>query len=151
MMAERKVFMPDTIASANVKAELVPFVYFPGFAISQKQKCIASLHQHIKEKFGEDQKILEVSTKAPTELGKKLSAFILSCQLKNGLSIPAENLFQAGKVFENGGPYQDLLFKRPKDAKRDPRLRNSGKLINFKHKGVLLMLSNNIKKFVLNA
>ena len=37
------------------------------------------------------------------------------------------------KVFENGGPYPDLLAMPPKEAKRDARLRNSGSLIAFRY------------------
>ena len=41
-------------------------------------------------------------------------------------SFPIENVYQAGKVFENGCQYTDLILISPKDAKRDERLKNSG-------------------------
>lgn len=42
-----------------------------------------------------------------------------------------EMAFQASKVFENGGPYIDILEKTSKQAKTDPRLKNSGRLKCF--------------------
>ena len=44
-----------------------------------------------------------------------------------------ECAFQSSKVFENGGPYTDLIFKTSREAKKDPRLKESGKLIAFKY------------------
>ncbi len=35
-------------------------------------------------------------------------------------------------MFRNGGPYTDLLDATPLDAKRDPRLQSSGRLIGFR-------------------
>jgi type I restriction enzyme M protein len=42
-----------------------------------------------------------------------------------------ESAFQASKVFEFGGPYKDILDKTSREAKKDPRLKNSGKLKFF--------------------
>jgi len=42
-----------------------------------------------------------------------------------------EIAFQASKVFENGGPYIDILEKSSKEAKKDIRLKNSGRLKYF--------------------
>ena len=50
-------------------------------------------------------------------------------------SVPVECVFQAGKVFQNGGPYFDILEKQPWEAKRDERLRTSGNLIAFEFEG----------------
>jgi hypothetical protein len=48
-----------------------------------------------------------------------------------------ECAFQGGKVFERGGPFTDLYVSADvKDARRDPRLQNSGKLIEFKFEGI---------------
>lgn len=43
-----------------------------------------------------------------------------------------ECVYQGSKVFERGGPYVDLYWKTSREAKRDQRLRESGKLIGFK-------------------
>lgn len=60
-----------------------------------------------------------------------MSAFTLKL---NGVLL--ECVFQSGKVFVNGGPYKDLLDVSPKEAKRDERLRSSGKLIAFEYDSI---------------
>ena len=107
------------------------FTYYTGFAISQKQKSISSLHTEIKRIENNDN-ILEVSRKSENPLGIRLSAFNLRFHDKlKQESHPVENWFQASKVFENGGPFIDLLSVHPRDAKRDERLKVSGKLVAF--------------------
>lgn len=123
-MSERLAFF---IRNGKVVSKTYSFEWFPGFAISQKQKSIESLHNAIL-KTDLEGKPLEISTKSKNAIGKKLSAFNL--KLNNHT---LENVFQGAKVFENGGPYTDLLNMLPKEAKRDTRLRNSGKLIAFRY------------------
>lgn len=133
-MAEKKIFM---VADDNYFTEkIINYTYYSGFAVSQKQKSIRSLHEAIRSEYP-DKKILEVSTKSQDELGVRLSAFNLKIfheELKDYRWI--ENVFQSSKVFEKGGPYRDLLNVKPKDAKRDERLMSSGKLIAFNLYGV---------------
>jgi len=65
-------------------------------------------------------------------LGRQLSAFNLMLEDKVGRrEVSVENAFQASKVFERGGPFLDLLNVSPADAKRDPRLQESGRLTGF--------------------
>lgn len=45
--------------------------------------------------------------------------------------ISVECIFQSSKVFENGGPFKDLLSKSSLEAKRDERLKASGELKYF--------------------
>ena len=122
-MAERPAFF---IRNEKVVSEIYSFEWFPGFAVSQKQKCIESLHHAIK-KTDESAKPLEISTKSKETIGTRLSAFHL--KLNN---YALENIFQSAKVFEHGGPYPDLLDVLPREAKRDERLRNSGELKAFR-------------------
>ena len=124
-MAERIYFY---VEDHRVKTGGVAFEWFPGFAVSQKQKSIASMHRAISDT---GKTPLEVSTKSPERLGQMLSAF----NLKLGGHY-LENVFQAGKVFAGGGPYTDLLEVAPRDAKRDERLKSSGKLVKFTYQGV---------------
>lgn len=49
--------------------------------------------------------------------------------------LPLECAFQGSKVFAFGGPYTDLYKKKVKDAKRDPRLKDSGRLVRFDFDG----------------
>ena len=123
-MAERPAFF---IRQGKVISEMYSFEWFSGFAVSQKQKSIASLHNAII-KADKSAKPLEISTKSKETIGIKLSAFNL--KLNN---YTPENVFQSAKVFERGGPYLDLLDVLPKEAKRDERLRNSGSLRAFRY------------------
>ena len=105
------------------------FQWFAGFSAAQKQCSIAALHSAITV-MDKSARPLEISTKSTNGLGVKLSAFILKLD-----GVLLENVFQSSKVFENGGPYRDLLNVHPKDAKRDERLRTSGRLIGFNYNG----------------
>jgi len=96
-MAFRPVFAAASKEEGFVKTENVEFQWYPGFAASQKQKSIQSLHtQYLKLRPGA--RILEVSTKSPDPLGRVLSAFHLKLSVENE-RIPVENVFQASKVF----------------------------------------------------
>lgn len=121
-MAERPAFF---IHQGKVVSVMYSFDWFPGFAVSQKQKSIESLHNAIL-RTDVDGKPLEISTKGKDAIGIKLSAFNL--KLNN---YALENIFQSAKVFEDGGPYLDLLDVLPKEAKHDKRLHNSGNLRAF--------------------
>lgn len=138
-MAKRPVFVviDDENKNCFVDSVDVDFDWYGGLSTSQKQKCIDSLHKNFLKLYSE-KKILEVSTKSNNDLGKKLSAFNLKLFDKTlKKEIPVENIFQASKVFENEkGPYLDLLEKPPNEAKKDPRLRNSGKIIYFLYDGI---------------
>ena len=123
-MAKRPAFF---VHQGKVVSETYSFEWYSGFAVSQKQKSIKSLHNAIA-KADETAKPLEISTKSMETIGVKLSAFNL--QINNDT---LENIFQSAKVFENGGPYLDLLDMSPKEAKRDERLRNSGSLKAFRY------------------
>ena len=74
-MSTRLNFIP-TIAPTNLVKEIeISFEWYPGFAISQKQKSIESLHFVASKKgYGS---LLEISTKSPEPLGRSLSAFNL--------------------------------------------------------------------------
>ena len=111
--------------------QIIEYKYYSGFAISQKQKSIRSLHDAIKSLYP-DKSVLEISTKSEKEEGVKLSAFNLPFyheELRENRHI--ENVFQASKVFENGGPFKDLLNVAPGEAKKDTRLVESGSLTGF--------------------
>lgn len=126
-MAQKTVYQP-LLNEIGVKRTLVEYEYFSGFALSQKQKCISSLHKAAEKENITN--ILEVSSKSPNPIGVNLSAFNLSININNTLFC-VEQVFQASKVFEKGGPYTDLLTVSSREAKRDPRLKESGNIIAF--------------------
>jgi hypothetical protein len=128
-MAQRPVYLPATSGPTLVKTKMIDFQWYPGMSLSQKQKSIASLHQQASDTLG-IRRTLEVSSKSPEKLGVSLSAFNLMITTpKRRYSV--ECAYQSSKVFELGGPYTDILGKTSLEAKRDPRLKESGKLIKF--------------------
>lgn len=136
-MAKRICFISRPSEYPIYKEVTVEFTYFSGFAVSQKQKSIRSLHENIS-RMDQSLQVLEVSTKSTEAIGVALSAFNLKFYDKNtDKEYPLENIFQSSKVFERGGPYRDLLHVHPKDAKRDERLKSSGDLIHFDYNGTI--------------
>ncbi len=128
-MAIRPVFVV-TLDNRYCIRENVEFEFFSGFSDTQKRKSINSLHQEYIKKHN-TKRILEISSKSENELGVKLSAFNLKIKTKSGKEFSVESAFQSSKVFEKGGPYRDLLGVPSKVAKKDERLKNSGKIIRF--------------------
>lgn len=109
------------------------FTYYSGFAVVQKQKSIKSLHENFN-KIHPNKKVIEISTKSDIDLGKRLSAFNLRIRSKKK-DFSVECAFQGSKVFELGGPYDDLIDKDSSTAKKDPRLKTSGRIIGFNYFG----------------
>lgn len=128
-MASRPVFIPKKSATAFVREVPVEFQWFAGMAASQKQKSIDSLHAATRKRLGVTN-VLEISSKSRDRLGVQLSAFNLSLPIQDR-NVTVEVAFQSSKRFENGGPYLDLLAAPSRDAKRDPRLQESGRLVSF--------------------
>lgn len=132
-MAIRPVFVPGLDSNPLVISLEIEFQWFPGLSLSQKRKSIQSLHAAATQQNIAN--VLEISSKSPNDLGVKLSAFNLQFHLNDGRHISIENVFQSSKIFENGGPYLDLLEVSARDAKTDPRLRSSGNLRGFSLEG----------------
>ncbi len=132
-MAKRPVFAVSLDWQYCV-CEDIEFEYFSGFSDKQKQRSIQSLHQAYILQHPQA-KILEISSKSEEALGVKLSAFHLMLTSNDGAEFSVESAFQAGKVFENGGPYMDLLNVSSREAKKDERLKNSGAVIAFQFEG----------------
>ena len=128
-MANRPVYVPQKSATSFVQEIPVEFQWFAGMSVSQKQKSIASLHSAIQEQRGL-KRVLEISSKSANPIGVRLSAFNLMVPIGEQ-QVSVESAFQASKQFQNGGPYLDLLSMSSRDAKTDPRLRDSGPLTGF--------------------
>lgn len=135
-MAERPIFMPNLEGPELVKTCMLQFQWFPGMAKSQAQKSIDSLHENARKQLHVN-RVLEISSKSKEELGVLLSAFnLMITTVRQGRQFSLECAFQASKVFERGGPYKDLLEKSSIEAKKDPRLKDSGRLIGFHFYGM---------------
>ena len=129
-MAKRPIFAPNFSGFPYVDAIDIEFKWHPGFAKSQLQKSIVSLHE-AAEKRNKISPILEISSKSMLPLGVSLSAFNLSLKTSNGQQMSVECAYQGSKVFENGGPYHELYSVSSLEAKTDERLKNSGEFVAF--------------------
>lgn len=131
-LALRPIFIATPNKKNFVDTVYLEFKWYPGFSIKQKQQSIKSLHDTYFAKFNRSD-ILEISSKSPNELGVLLSAFNLMIETKSKKTFSVESAFQSSKVFERGGPFIDLIGKSSREAKKDPRLNSSGKLICFEY------------------
>ncbi len=132
-MASRPVFVACLSGKRLVTEVPVSFVWNPGMAASQKKKNVAALHRAAADNRGLGA-ILEISSKSERVSGQRLSAFHLPLE-SEGQAAPLECWFQGSKTFARGGPYTDLYMTTAREAKRDPRLRDSGDLKSFRFEG----------------
>lgn len=135
-MAFRPIFAPLSAGTQLIIEDYVDFKWHPGLSLQQKQRSIAELHSEANIKHGIG-KPLEISSKSDQDLGVKLSSFNLKFTTqKKKKTLTVEAAFQGSKIFERGGPFRDIFLLSPKEAKREPRLRESGALIGFNFYGV---------------
>jgi len=135
-MAERPIFVPKSDSPELVKEIFFELRWNPGFATVQKKKNIKALHEAAAAAGFAP--LLEISTKSENKRGRHMSAFHMTVPTKDYGRIKLELAFQGSKVFERGGPFTDLYRKGEKEigeAKRDPRLKESGALIGFRFEG----------------
>ena len=135
-MAQRPIYIPQIKGDYLVQIDMLDFKWFPGMATSQKQKSICSLHKAALEKHKTLNQILEISSKSEISLGVALSAFNLMVMNATGKDIDSVDcVLQSSKVFEGDKQFLDLLKMSSREAKKDPRLKESGKLIAFRPNG----------------
>ncbi|HUG80631.1 MAG TPA: hypothetical protein VML01_03145 [Bryobacterales bacterium] len=135
-MAERPIFVPTPDSAELVKEIYFELRWHSGFAAVQKEKNIKALHEAAAAAGFKP--LLEISTKSENKRGRHMSAFHMVVPTKDYGKIKLELAFQGSKVFEHGGPFTDLYKEAEKEigqAKRDPRLRESGALIGFRFEG----------------
>jgi hypothetical protein len=133
-MAERPIFIPKPSSSELVGEIFLHLTWHSGFAVVQKEKNIKALHE-AAARAGHPN-ILEVSTKSDNKRGQHLTAFYLKVKSEGLGEIPLECAFQGSKVFERGGPFIDMYEMDVREAKKDPRLRESGILVAFEFEGI---------------
>ena len=90
----------------------------------------AALSEAIIEK-NPDLDILETSVVSAEDKGKWLSSFFLKLRLPDGKLAPIESVFHGCKKYKEGGPYTDIMEMKPSEAKKDPRIKNSGDFLGF--------------------
>jgi hypothetical protein len=132
-MAERPIFIPAPDTPELVKEIYLRIKWHTGFATVQKEKNVVELHAAATAAGYSP--VLEVSSKSVEKLGRHLSAFHLKVQSRVG-EIPLESAFQGSKIFERGGPFTELYGADARTAKRDNRLRDSGRILAFQFDGI---------------
>lgn len=133
-MATRPVFETGFSAPYYIKRQ-IEFVWNKGLNINQKRKNVIALHEAYKDKVP-TKNVLEISSKSLQEEGLPLSAFKLQKFVPSlGRTLAVENLYQGGKIFENGGPYLDMYDMTAKEAKKDERLHSLGSVTGFYYEG----------------
>lgn len=131
-MAERPIFLPTATGKSLVTEVPIEFKWHAGMSRSQKIKNVHELHNNSKKKGVRC--ILEVSTASEDDLGLRLSAINLTI----GFGITEyvfESAYQGSKVFSRGGPYEDIYNLDGRSAKRDDRIKSSGRIVGFKFRG----------------
>src|SRR5438067_12545803 len=91
--ANRPICVPLS-GAPRVGTVEVEFDWFPGFALVQQQRSIASLHDAARS-LGYASTPLEISTRSTEELGCALSAFNLRVPHPTLGVIPLESAFQS--------------------------------------------------------
>lgn len=133
-MAVRPVYVAMEKAPYFQRVD-VEFPWHGGLNATQKRRNMEEIHKAFVTQFP-GMRILEASSKSKVPLGMGLSAFYLMKEVPSlGRRVTVENVYQAGKCFEGGGPYPDLLSVTPKEAKLDERLQTSGPLTGFFFEG----------------
>lgn len=132
-MANRPIFVVFNDKNEFFKEINIDFTFFSGFSIIQKAKSIQSLHENaLKNGY---KNLLEVSSKSNNKLGWQLSAFNLMVHVEKNKQISLECAFQGSKVFEGGIQYKDIYYFDSIKAKKDERLKKSGRIIGFSFNG----------------
>lgn len=140
-MATRPIFAPlkgrrshDGKNNRGPLYETIPIelTWNGGFAVSQKQKNIVTLHENAKA-IGISS-VLEISTKSMQEVGRRLSAFNLKIDVFGTMKC-LESVYQSSKVFAGSGQHEFLMDLDPFQAKREIRNLADGPIIEFRFMG----------------
>ena len=137
-MAHRPVFLPLYHGPRLVEERIFSIKWAPGFSETQKRKNIHSLHSQAR--LHGIRRVLEISSKSDTRVGKRLSAFSLKIHLEEG-TFPLESVYQGSKVFQQSGPFTQIFEMAPRDAKKYIRSLECGTLTEFRLSGQSYPLS----------
>ncbi len=134
-MATRTIYIPNLNKVGVIKKD-IEFKWHAGFAPSQKQKSIVSLHEEANKKGIAP--ILEISSKSLEDAGVRASAFNLFLYPEDSEKrLCVESAFQGSKVFKHAGPFPDIYKMTAREAKKTIRERaeNAGELTGFDLQG----------------
>ncbi len=125
-MAVRKVYI--SLAAYPYAKEIS--VTFP-WSNKSKQQNVQAVLDSFHDVYP-DVSALEVSLAASRPEGIHAAAMKLPLHLDAmEQDVPVGIVYEASKVFENGGPYVDLLQCSRQKVQKDPRLQQSGKCIRY--------------------
>ena len=126
-MAVRKIYL-SIPEYPYVKEISVTFPWANGSKHQNVQAVLDTFHDVYP-----DVPALEVSLASSQPEGIHAAAMKLPLHLAGlGLDAPVGIVYQASKVFENGGPYADLLQCSRQKVSKDTRLQQSGKCIGYR-------------------
>lgn len=135
IMAIRPIFLTNN-EKPFYKEQQVNFIWYSGFAISQKKKCVKSLHEEYK-RINNNSSLLEISTKSEDEIGIRLSAFNLKFISKYyNKELPVELFFQGAKVFDGISDNTIVHTMTPSEAKKYIKELGTKKLKKFRFEGI---------------
>lgn len=129
-MAVRKVYLPLG-EYPYVKEVSVTFPWASGSKHQNVQAVLDTFHDVYPEVAA-----LEVSLASSQPEGVAAAAMKLPLRLASlEQEVPVGIVYEASKVFENGGPYPELLQLSRQKVQKDPRLQQSGKCLGFRLEG----------------
>ncbi|MBE6752769.1 MAG: hypothetical protein E7559_00195 [Ruminococcaceae bacterium] len=112
-MAERSVFLIKNCYPFYEEV-IVPFPWFGGFALAQKQRNALSLKMNL-EAACPQYNVCEISSGSLDPVGRSLSAMSLSKRMSDGTVVVMESAFQSSRIYcvpqtgEVIGPFPELL------------------------------------------
>lgn len=144
-MAKRLYFIPRASYRGLLVEKTIHYPEVRGERKDTLKKSLETMHHRIlaKESGG---RLLEVSPYG-SNLGKKLTPWTLTLNLKSGESFPVAAILESAKVFERGGPYEDLAEKDQDVLLSDTRLTESGRLLGYHFEGEAFTLNPRHKFF----
>lgn len=126
-MTKRSVYLPKATRPFFKRKE-ISCEFAPDTRKSKRAQTVCDAWQALHP----EQSILDVSIHSPSESGQKLARENLSLRLATlRKAFCVSTIELASKTFKNGGPYVDLLGTPLKEAKNDPRLKDSGKIVHY--------------------
>lgn len=131
-MADRPIFIPNARGTALISEVPITFRWHPGMSKTQRQRNVRELHAAAAIRGVHE--VLEVSSMSDSDFGRSLSAMNLTIGFGPDQTV-LESAYQSSKVFSRGGPFSDLYFSDGREAKKDPRIRDSGRIVAFEFKG----------------
>ena len=117
------------VDNGQVHSKTIDFAHSTKDNISKK-KAIQAMNRKLKEIDDRDVKHLDINIRNPNELARALAPYQISLG-----EYKVESLYHSSKLFEGGGPYQELASMPVGKVLNDPRLKDSGEVIDFYYKG----------------